>query len=931
MYKRTVLAFSLSLALTACGGSDSPSSPTTPDTPSSQTTPDTPHTKVTALDGYLNKAYIYKGLGCETFLGETNEHGEFLASSYQDVAGPLCVKTIPQMTQDMSRGVVTEAFTLRANNSSVVSPFTDFVEIAVENGLERDQALLELKSHLGAIEVKESLLLGDYLQQTNDVADALLVIGEALIDNHEYTYSQKQQLIAGISETISDLVLDNNVDFLPSTAPHITLNNNGEVLVDPVLNYRPAISEESNIASITTLLGDEFHEIDLSNLFSDPDDDSADLIYTVELLEHNGTNGLEITQGYMLTGTPASTGRYSVLVYAQDSKGAKSYPIQFDWEVRDRQANAIPVVREESLTALNLLLEGQHFSVNETIDFTYDVNELFGDDDGDLLSFRVSTGTLDPNLVANIRNKILTIKGVPANAGAQTISIVANDSFDDSLPALVGFSISETLVNKPPVVVPHKVTQLKKWFARLSLQKGEYTLANTNIEDLFIDEDLSQVWVTSSEHKGLEISSSQGELTVKGAPSSKGVFVVTLAAEDRVGSRSDLSFDVNVKKAVDLKPVLNPSVDSLVTQEISNWVIKQGSYFVDSVDLNNLFIDPEGTPVTYKASTQVEGLSITIDSSKQLRIEGTPSEVNAIGPRSIFISANDSLYGSNVLRWVDERYEFNLLEADKPLPELEDIGKIDATEWFDNDVFYAVAYMDAFDDGIVYVPPSYTCLAYQFADGVYSIYMPRSGSKYCEENLANSVYTEVGTYSFIDGEVHIEYPYMGLGAEEVWTLRAKNEESDSAMATQHLLSNVNYFDTATIYKTAQQANNRIAKQESSIFESFVADPENKGYVKGEIHVSKVVEGEKVAVSFEVVGESSYLDCSFMAYYKPFTLVANGQESDPITEYCESTDDSAITYTVEYSNSLAGEEVYLFAPALDIASPYLETLGAVIPN
>ncbi|SON50060.1 hypothetical protein [Vibrio tapetis] len=190
---KTILATAITAALVSgCGGGSDDSTSSNP-SPSKSFT-------VTALDGYLHKASVNidsDGDGiCETNVGLTDDKGQIKVSELHK-GKAVCVTATAGTTIDMTRGLIAQAFTLKAPaGSEVVNPLSNLV---VEK-LEKDNTLtlaLAQKAVVDAIvesgvQIDETDAFGDYLATSNSPEDKLKskqleVIGEVLVDNHAKT------------------------------------------------------------------------------------------------------------------------------------------------------------------------------------------------------------------------------------------------------------------------------------------------------------------------------------------------------------------------------------------------------------------------------------------------------------------------------------------------------------------------------------------------------------------------------------------------------------------------------------------------------------------------------------------------------------------------------------------------------------------------
>ncbi|MEI8599417.1 hypothetical protein P4S64_22410 [Vibrio sp. M60_M31a] len=145
MKKLSLLAASVAIALTGCGGSEGGSSDSgTPPTPGGLI--------ITAIDGYLQNAEVWVDKdgnlsnGCEFNTDEvTDENGQATISKADYAGMDVCIKAIAGKTIDKDRGIVASDFELASPSSDgdqvIVNPMTNMVIEKVKTQLASDSAL----------------------------------------------------------------------------------------------------------------------------------------------------------------------------------------------------------------------------------------------------------------------------------------------------------------------------------------------------------------------------------------------------------------------------------------------------------------------------------------------------------------------------------------------------------------------------------------------------------------------------------------------------------------------------------------------------------------------------------------------------------------------------------------------------------------------
>ncbi|MDK9760187.1 putative Ig domain-containing protein, partial [Vibrio sp. D173a] len=98
----------------------------------------------------------------------------------------------------------------------------------------------------------------------------------------------------------------------------------GAPIVTP--NSRPTHNQENDsLDPIVMTKADTWEEIDVSQYFSDAEDD----VLTYEIYElNNKLNGLTInkTTGF-ISGSPTAVGTFNYQIFAKDALGSRSYPL----------------------------------------------------------------------------------------------------------------------------------------------------------------------------------------------------------------------------------------------------------------------------------------------------------------------------------------------------------------------------------------------------------------------------------------------------------------------------------------------------------------------------------------------------------------------------------------------------------------------------
>ncbi len=447
MKKMSLLAASVAIALTGCGGGSG----------SDNTSTAQSGLEITAIDGYLKNAAVWVDTNENLVLDTsedtkldvvTNEYGKFtLPEEYKSQT--VFIQAVAGQTEDTTRGIVTENFSLASTSgSSVVNPMTNMVVKKVAKQLASDPTLdvvaakkaakeeVVAKLTQSGLNVDASMIFGDYIAKSDESkeAQALNAIGEALVDNAEIDVEKQLEVADLVAKEANDIIENNGniTDF----APVITVpTDDSPVVVDK--NHRPTSSQ--TIEPITVVLGGAITSFTAS--FTDIDTDT--LTYELKALKlANGLNGLSInsTTGE-ISGTPKEAGVFTYQVFATDEHKARSYPLIFTVTVE--VPNTAPVINEDVQAQLQAEVDAWYWVEGEQPVDTLNISTLFDDADSDLLTYRVlsslsKNGGVETGFQVHVDgNGDVSFDGpVPnsAEAGAEHLYVYAKDSVNADEP-----------------------------------------------------------------------------------------------------------------------------------------------------------------------------------------------------------------------------------------------------------------------------------------------------------------------------------------------------------------------------------------------------------------------------------------------------------------------------------------------------------------
>lgn len=329
MKKISLLATSVAIALTGCGGGGDDSAPTS----------SSGSNVITGFDGYFKNAVVFIDnndngswdLTEDTFLGLTNSKGQLNVGATKP-AGTLAIQTVTPggtaqsnllnidsekyagtytVDMDLPGQPMEHEVVFRAPNSSdVISPITDLVTIELKKGQTLEQAEAAVKTALTGSEDGDVDLYSDFVKESKSgdtkaavlhkTAQILTVTKAAAPDSS--SYEDIAVAIAKQADEAAESIAD-NADLLndASFKPEVPVDAGqpkpipDEVITSPdyKTTVNPDVAEEiqKTVDGLSLKLGTEngmvYHKIDITELFEDKNVTETDLATLLESITLN--------------------------------------------------------------------------------------------------------------------------------------------------------------------------------------------------------------------------------------------------------------------------------------------------------------------------------------------------------------------------------------------------------------------------------------------------------------------------------------------------------------------------------------------------------------------------------------------------------------------------------------------------------------------
>ncbi|MBE4581454.1 hypothetical protein BOO29_10760 [Vibrio navarrensis] len=547
MKKVSLLAASVAIALTGCGGSDSGSGSNSNVAPGGVV--------ITGFDGYFNQAVVFDDinnngeldLDTDNVFGLTNQKGQIALAKDTAIKGSLALKTLrpgdvdkklaeklaalsPENDtysdfmntyttdmdhegQPMANSVVFRApiSDAKANADMVISPLTDLVAIEMGKNTELsiEDASANVSALLGATDEQPINPFSDFVKdaKTNLASAKLHKTAQILTESKAQDpikYTENATTIASTAkEQAQEIVTEENIgsDEVLNTTPVINPSKpeavvtNYKLLVNAaakaeLANAFAALEIQEGVAATHTitlpenLFVDRFDGIDTSVAASAAEINGQDITLTL----NNGVITLT-TEAALLT-----QDKFTVTVTADDratANGAVLNKLSETFSFTVELSNTAPEVNSDVQASLQTHINTWKLAQGVEFKNELDTSGLFTDREGDELTITTNIETVVPGLTSTFDKATgkLGISGRPTSAHpAQSFTVIATDGHVatrmESHPANFDLpAVTQGEIKTSATVLADLKTEASAWV----LQVGQVFEQTLDISNLFED------------------------------------------------------------------------------------------------------------------------------------------------------------------------------------------------------------------------------------------------------------------------------------------------------------------------------------------------------------------------------------------------------------------------------------------------------------
>ncbi|HAS6494490.1 TPA: hypothetical protein GRR58_17130 [Vibrio parahaemolyticus] len=525
MNKVSLLAASVAIALTGCGGSDSGSNSASNGV------------VITGFDGYFKNAVVFEDTNNngqwdtqESILGLTDEKGQLTLAAKPEKTLALqtlvpngakqkqlialdAKKYAGTYTVDMdhpSQAMAHEIVFRAPSSSNVISPITDLVaiEMAKDPSITEEDAKANVNKALGGSEEAPIDLYSDFVEGATKNAElhkTAQILTESKAQNPTNYEKKATEFAQAANQEVDRLVASGENINDPSLRPVITDStpNSDNLAPETVVNNKLTVNEtvedaaEDKLDKLPKIVkGAAFDgvELNIEGLFKDKDQS----LVSTKLTHNLAGTGIEVEQvGNLIVLHPTAivekSGDFEIVLTAQDknSNGDVLSTVSTVFEIEIESANLPPMVVEAEQARLQSIVDGWYLQQGELFEQTLDISGLFQDKDGQITDYSADYVGIEGLSAIEDGNAIVTIKGTPTKAGESGAALTISAT-DGHTAVQIALSMPEVKEGVTPPPTAHPL-EGKTWYY---LEHGS---DDGDDNDEF---DYSRVWCESIKFEG---------------------------------------------------------------------------------------------------------------------------------------------------------------------------------------------------------------------------------------------------------------------------------------------------------------------------------------------------------------------------------------------------------------------------------------------
>ncbi|MDL2017195.1 hypothetical protein MT367_13480 [Vibrio parahaemolyticus] len=525
MNKVSLLAASVAIALTGCGGSDSGSSSASNGV------------VITGFDGYFKNAVVFEDTNNngqwdtqESILGLTDEKGQLTLAAKPEKTLALqtlvpngakqkqlialdAKKYAGTYTVDMdhpSQAMAHEIVFRAPSSSNVISPITDLVaiEMAKDPSITEEDAKANVNKALGGSEEAPIDLYSDFVEGATKNAElhkTAQILTESKAQNPTNYEKKATEFAQAANQEVDRLVASGENINDPSLRPVITDStpNSDNLAPETLVNNKLTVNEtiedaaEDKLDKLPKIVkGASFDgvELNIEGLFKDKDQS----LVNTKLTHNLAGTGIEVEKvGNLIVLHPTAivekSGDFEIVLTAQDknSNGDVLSTVSTVFEIEIESANLPPMVVEAEQARLQSIVDGWYLQQGELFEQTLDISGLFQDKDGQITDYSADYVGIEGLSAIEDGNAIVTIKGTPTKAGESGAALTISAT-DGHTAVQIALSMPEVKEGVTPPPTAHPL-EGKTWYY---LEHGS---DDGDDNDEF---DYSRVWCESIKFEG---------------------------------------------------------------------------------------------------------------------------------------------------------------------------------------------------------------------------------------------------------------------------------------------------------------------------------------------------------------------------------------------------------------------------------------------